>query len=127
MKKLALLALMVLTAQAYAQDAVTPDDLAFADEVLESPTLNINGKIQEEKTVVEEKKVEEVAPVQKIVVRKPLTASQKIQLYRSKLEERNRIMVQKKIEEIRLRQELALMKQLEAQMNKTLKAIDSVE
>lgn len=127
MKKLALLALMVLAAQSYAQDAVTPDDLAFADEVLESPTLNINGKIQEEKTVVEEKKVEEVAPVQKIAVRKPLTQSQKIQLYRAKLEERNRMMVQKKIEEIRLRQELALMKQLEAQMNKTLKAIESVE
>ena len=119
MKKL-FLALVFLSAGAMAQEAVTPDDLAFADEVLETPTLNINGKL------TEEKKVEVPAPKQ-VVVRKPLTASQKMVLYRAKLEERNRQMVQKKMEEIRLKQEIMLMKQLEAQMNKTLKAIDSVE
>lgn len=124
MKKL-FLALVFVSAGAMAQEAVTPDDLAFADEVLETPTLNINGKLTEEK-VVEEKKVEAPAPKQ-VVVRKPLTASQKMVLYRAKLEERNRQMVQKKMEEIRLKQEIMLMKQLEAQMNKTLKAIDSVE
>lgn len=115
---------MALSAQTLAQESVTPDDLAFADEVLESPTLNINGKLSEEK-VVEEKKVEAPKPV--VMVKKPLTSSQKMALYRTKLEERNRQMVQKKMEEIRLKQELVLMKQLEAQMNKTLKAIDSVE
>ena len=124
MKKL-FLALVFVSAGAMAQEAVTPDDLAFADEVLETPTLNINGKLTEEK-VAEEKKVETPAPKQ-VVVRKPLTASQKMVLYRAKLEERNRQMVQKKMEEIRLKQEIMLMKQLEAQMNKTLKAIDSVE
>lgn len=124
MKKLFLL-LALVSVNSMAQEAVTPDDLAFADEVLESPTLNINGKLTEEKAP-EEKKVEVQAPKQ-VVVRKPLTASQKMVLYRAKLEERNRQMVQKKMEEIRLRQEIMLMKQLEAQMNKTLKAIDSVE
>ncbi len=124
MKKL-FFALALLSINSMAQDTVTPDDLAFADEVLESPTLNINGKLTEEKAV-EIKKVE--APVVKqVAVRKPLTASQKMVLYRAKLEERNRQMVQKKMEEIRLRQEIMLMKQLEAQMNKTLKAIESVE
>ncbi len=124
MKKL-FFALALLSINSMAQDTVTPDDLAFADEVLESPTLNINGKLTEEKAV-EVKKVE--APVVKqVAVRKPLTASQKMVLYRAKLEERNRQMVQKKMEEIRLRQEIMLMKQLEAQMNKTLKAIESVE
>lgn len=124
MKKLFLI-LALVGANTMAQEAVTPDDLAFADEVLESPTLNINGKLTEEKAPVE-KKVEVPAP-RPVVVRKPLTASQKMVLYRAKLEERNRQMVQKKMEEIRLRQEIMLMKQLEAQMNKTLKAIDSVE
>lgn len=124
MKKLFLILALVSSAT-MAQEAVTPDDLAFADEVLESPTLNINGKLTEEKAP-EEKKIEAPA-VKQVVVRKPLTASQKMVLYRAKLEERNRQMVQKKMEEIRLRQEIMLMKQLEAQMNKTLKAIDSVE
>lgn len=121
-----LILLCLSTSSLLAQESVTPDDLAFADEVLESPTLNINGKIAEEKPAAP-KMEEVVAPKPVMVTRKPLTASQKMVLYRAKLEERNRQMVQKKMEEIRLRQEIMLMKQLEAQMNKTLKAIESVE
>ncbi len=121
MKNKFILLAVLLGSQAVFAEYNPNDELSLADEVLESPTLNINGKIAEEKAV-------KAKPVEQVVVeRKPLTSAQKMQLYRAKLEERNRMMVQRKIEQIRLRQEIALMRQLEAQMNNTLKALDKVQ
>ncbi len=119
--KFILLALF-LGSQSICAEYSPNDELSLADEVLESPTLNINGTIADEKPV-------QAKPVEKIVLtpKKPLTSAQKMQLYRAKLEERNRMMVQKKIEEIRLRQEIALMRQLEAQMNNTLKTLEKIQ
>jgi hypothetical protein len=110
-----------------AETTTTASDLSMADEVIDSPSLNIKGQLTEEEKIipVEEapvKVVKKVRPVQK-----PLTQSEKIQLYRARLEERNRIMVQRKIEEIRLKQEMALMRKIETQMNNTLRALDTVK
>lgn len=106
----------------------SPDDLALADEAIQTPTLDIEGQYQvkeEPKSIVNEvreKKIElpKVTP-------KRLSQSERLKLYREKLEERNRIMVEKKMEQIRYQQEVALARRLEQSMNQTLKAIDSVK
>lgn len=106
----------------------SPDDLALADEAIQTPTLDIEGQYQvkeEPKSIVNEvreKKIElpKVTP-------KRLSQSERLKLYREKLEERNRIMVEKKMEQIRYQQEVALARKLEQSMNQTLKAIDSVK
>lgn len=97
---------------------VDQSDLALADESIDSPTLNIEGQYQEKPVKVAPKRV---APVQ---VKKPLTQSERIRLYREQLEIRNQIMVQKKMEQIRLQQEIALARKLEQSMNQTINAID---
>ena len=79
----------------------SPDDLALADEAIQTPTLDIEGQYQvkeEPKSIVNEvreKKIElpKVTP-------KRLSQSERLKLYREKLEERNRIMVEKKMEQI---------------------------
>ncbi len=124
MMKMITLALSLISLNLMAQDAVTSDDLALADEVIESPTLDINGKLSADE-VIEKKATTKKAAV--TARKRPLTSSEKLQLYRAQLEERNRMMVQKKIEEIRLKQEIALMKQLESSMNQTLKNLDTVK
>ncbi len=112
-----------------AETTTTASDLSMADEVIDSPSLNIKGQLTEEEKIipVEEAPVKVVKKVRPVQKRKPLTQSEKIQLYRARLEERNRIMVQRKIEEIRLKQEMALMRKIETQMNNTLRALDTVK
>jgi hypothetical protein len=125
MKYIMLLSLLCAV-NAYAESSA--DDLALADEAIQSPALNIEGQYQvkEEPTVaaveVQEKKVElpKAAP-------KRLSQSDRLKLYRERLEERNKIMVEKKMEQIRYQQEVALARKLEQSMNQTLKAIDSVK
>ena len=102
---------------------VDTSDLALADEAISAQTLNIEGQYQEKEVEVKEEP-KKVAPVV-VETRKPLSASEKIRLYREKLELRNQIMVQKKMEQIRLQQEIALAKKLEQSMNQTIKAIDA--
>ncbi|MGZ3787057.1 MAG: hypothetical protein ACXVLQ_00960 [Bacteriovorax sp.] len=106
---------------------ITADDLALADEAIQSPTMNIEGQYQvkEETPAPLAVKEEKVAAPKK--AEKKLSASDKLRLYRERLEERNRIMVEKKMEQIRYQQELALARKLEQSMNQTLKAIDSVK
>lgn len=110
-----------------AKAEINSDDLALADEAIQSPAMDIEGqyKVQEPAVVHEAAVVE--APV-KLAPKKVKTLSQsdKLKLYRERLEERNRIMVERKMEQIRYQQELALARQLEQSMNQTLKAIDSV-
>lgn len=99
----------------------TPDDLTLADESIQSPTINIEGKY----------KIQEPAAVPVVVVTpvkvKRLSQSDKLKIYRERLEERNKIMVEKKMEQIRFKQELALAHKLEQTMNQTLKAIDTIQ
>lgn len=100
------------------------DELALADEAIQSPPMNIEGQYQ----VAEP--VKKMAPAPQVAMRpapKKLTASDRLKLLRERLEERNRIMVEKKMEQIRFQQEMALARQLEQSMNQTLKAIDNVK
>ena len=106
-----------------AKAEVDTSDLALADEAISAPTLNIEGQYQEKEVVVKEEP-KKIAPVV-VETKRPLSASEKIRLYREKLELRNQIMVQKKMEQIRLQQELALARKLEQSMNQTIKAIDA--
>lgn len=110
-----------------AKAELNADDLALADEAIQSPAMNIEGKY----TVKEEAKAAPAVIETKIIppkraVRK-ITQSDRLRMYRERLEEHNRIMIEKKIEQIRFRQELALSKRLEQSMNQTLNAIDSVK
>lgn len=102
-------------------------DLALADETVDSPSLNIEGQYQEkEVAIVKEapKKIEKKLAL-KPVVKKQLSSSEKIKLYREQLELRNKIMIEKKMEQIRLQQEIALAKKLEQSMNQTIQNIDN--
>ena len=104
------------------------DDLALADEAIQSPTMNIEGQYKVAPPV--EVEIAQPAPVRRQVTRpapKRLTASDRLKILRERLEERNRIMVEKKMEQIRFQQEMALARQLEASMNQTIKAIDNVK
>jgi hypothetical protein len=109
--------LMVLGFNFKANADVDPSDLALADESIDSPSLNIEGQYQ-----IKEAPKKALAPIK---IKKPLTASEKIRLYREQLEIRNQIMVQRKMEQIRLQQELALARKLEQSMNQTIQAIDN--
>jgi hypothetical protein len=93
------------------------DEITLADEAVEAPELNIEGKYRVEKPAP--KKV--ARPVKKI------SSSDRLKLLRTRLEERNKIMLEKKMEQIRYQQELALARQLEQSMNQTLKAIDEIK
>jgi hypothetical protein len=106
------------------------DELTLADEAIQSPALNIEGKYKTEVPV--EVAAPAPAPVQQVrraprPAPKQLTSSDRLRLIRQRLEERNRIMVEKKMEQIRFQQEMALARQLEASMNQTIKAIDNVK
>ena len=126
MKYLMLLSVLLAFNVKADTEITVSDELALADEAIQSPTLNIEGKYKIEEPTP--------APVQQVVRRAPvkaapkkLTASDRLKLLRERLEERNRIMVEKKMEQIRFQQEMALARQLEASMNQTLKAIDNVK
>lgn len=104
------------------------DELTLADEAIQSPTLNIEGKYKVEEPVA----APAPAPVQQVrraprPAPKQLSSSDRLKLLRQRLEERNRIMVEKKMEQIRFQQEMALARQLEQSMNQTIKAIDNVK
>lgn len=116
MKYIILLLTVTVSLNLYAE--VDTTDLALADETLETPSLNIEGQVQQK-----------VAPVEKKIivqqeVRKPLSPSERLRQRREQLEIRNRIMVEKKMEQIRWQQELALARQLEKSMNQTINAIN---
>lgn len=115
-----------------AQTEMGVDDLAAADEAIQSPALNIEGKYKVEEPVQEVAPAPAPAPVQQVrrapkPAPKQLTSSDRLRLLRQRLEERNRIMVEKKMEQIRFQQEMALARQLEQSMNQTIKAIDNVK
>lgn len=104
------------------------DELALADEAIQSPTINIEGKYKvEEPVAAPVQQVRRVAPQRVAPAPKRLTSSDRLRLLRQRLEERNRIMVEKKMEQIRFQQEMALARQLEQSMNQTIKAIDNVK
>lgn len=107
------------------------DELTLADEAIQAPTIDIEGKYKIAEPTPAPAPVP--APVQQVEVRrvapapKRLTSSDRLKLLRARLEERNRIMVEKKMEQIRFQQEMALARQLEQSMNQTIKAIDNVK
>jgi hypothetical protein len=107
------------------------DELTLADEAIQSPTINIEGKYKIAEPVQAPAPVQEVelrtAPRRVAPAPKRLTSSDRLRLLRARLEERNRIMVEKKMEQIRFQQEMALARQLEQSMNQTIKAIDNVK
>lgn len=125
------LILLSLVTALNVQAQTSPDDLALADEAIQSPTMNIEGQY----AVKEEVKAAPVAApaAKEVVIEAPkkvirkVSQSDRLKMYRERLEERNRIMVEKKMEQIRFQQELALARKLEQSMNQTLKAIDSVK
>lgn len=127
MKALLLLSLLVSGA-IHAQENISDDDIALANEVINTPAMNIEGTYKvPEPTVID---IPPALPTPVVVpapAPKKLTMSDKLRLRRARLEERNRIMMEKKLEKIRFQQELMLAKQLESQLNKTFKAIDSIE
>lgn len=100
-------------------DIETSDLATAADESIDSPTLNIEGQYKEKEVPVVKTETKKV-----VQIKKPLTQSEKIRLYREQLELRNQMMVQKKMEQIRLQQEIALARKLEQSMNQTIEAID---
>jgi len=102
------------------------NDLALADEAIQSPSMNIEGQYQVKEVVAPEPAKEEVKVAPKKAIKK-ISQSDRLKLYRERLEERNRIMVERKMEQIRYQQELALARQLEQSMNQTLKAIDHIK
>lgn len=102
------------------------NDLALADEAIQSPSMDIEGQYQVKEVVVKETPKEEVKITPKKMVKK-ISQSERLKLYRERLEERNKIMVERKMEQIRYQQELALARQLEQSMNQTLKAIDHIK
>ena len=106
-------------------DMYINDDLTLADEAIESPTMDIEGRYK----IAEP--TQAPAPIQKIKraprAPKKISSSDRLRSLRQKLEERNRIMIEKKMEQIRFQQEMALAKKLEASMNQTLRAIDNIK
>lgn len=135
MKLLPLLILSILTqvtcnSLAFAETSVD-DELLLADEAIESPAMNIEGKYKKEKekevTSTFEEQPQAIAKPRKKTRTHELTPSEKLKLVRQRLEERNRIMIEKKMEQIRYQQELALARQLQRSMNQTLKSIDNIE
>ena len=106
------------------------DELTLADEAIQSPTIDIEGKYKIAEPVaapIPPPPVQVVRRVAPAPAPKKLTASDRLKILRERLEVRNRIMVEKKMEQIRFQQELALAKQLEASMNQAIKAIDNVK
>ena len=108
------------------------DELTLADEAIQSPTIDIEGKYKiAEPTPAPVQEVQEVQVVRRAPRPAPapkrLSSSDRLKIIRQRLEERNRIMVEKKMEQIRFQQEMALARQLEASMNQTIKAIDNVK
>lgn len=127
MKALLLLSLLVSGA-IHAQENISDDDIALANEVINTPAMNIEGTYKvPEPTVIDIPPSLPTPVVAPAPAPKKLTMSDKLRLRRARLEERNRIMMEKKLEKIRFQQELMLAKQLESQLNKTFKAIDSIE
>jgi len=121
MKYLLLLSLAV-SINGYADTELNVnDELALADEAIQSPTMTIEGQYKMEAPVAPKK----AEP--KRVVQKQLSSSDRLKLLRIRLEERNKIMIEKKMEQIRFQQELALARQLEQSMNKTIQAIDGLK
>lgn len=107
---------------------INADDLALADEAIQSPTMDLEGQYKAQEAAPIHEAAVIAAPV-KIAPRKvkKVSQSERLKLFRERLEERNKIMVERKMEQIRYRQEMALARQLEQSMNQTLKAIDSVK
>lgn len=108
------------------------DELTLADEAIQAPTIDIEGKYKIAEPVqapapVQQVEVRRAAPQRVAPAPKRLTSSDRLKLLRARLEERNRIMVEKKMEQIRFQQEMALARQLEQSMNQTIKAIDNVK
>ena len=130
MKYLMLLSVLLTFNVKADTDINVNDELTLADEAIQSPTLDIEGKYKIAEPVQAPAPVQEVrrvAPQRVAPAPKKLTASDRLKLLRERLEERNRIMVEKKMEQIRFQQEMALARQLEASMNQTIKAIDNVK
>lgn len=117
MKSILILGLLMSAAVNAETEITLNDEITLADEAVEAPELNIEGKYRVEKPAP--KKI--VKPVKKI------SSSDRLKLLRTRLEERNKIMLEKKMEQIRYQQELALARQLEQSMNQTLKAIDEIK
>lgn len=124
MKYLMLLSMMFAFNLKADTDMYINDDLTLADEAIESPTMDIEGKYK----IAEP--IQAPAPLQAIKraprAPKKISSSDRLRSLRQRLEERNRIMVEKKMEQIRFQQEMALAKKLEASMNQTMKAIDNI-
>lgn len=130
MKYLMLLLSVLFTMNSKADTEISvSDDLALADEAIQAPALNIEGKYKVEEPVAAAPAPRRAVAAPVVVQRAPkkLTSSERLKLLRERLEERNRIMVEKKMEQIRFQQELALARQLEQSMNKTLKSIDEIK
>lgn len=159
MKYLSLIALLFafnLRAQTDTNAVINNSEVSIADESVESPNINIEGKykveepviIKEEKIVIDEKPADKVKKEEKkiVIIEKTekniknekriypelkkaepkLSAAEQLKDERKKLEEENRLMLEQQLEQIRLQQELELTKKLEQSMNDTLKAIDSL-
>ncbi len=108
---------------------IDTSDLSIPDEIIDSPTIDLEGqlakKVEEKKAPAVKKVAPKVVETPVVVEKKPLSSSERMLLYREQLEVRNQVMVQKKMEQIRLQQEIALARKLEQSMNQTLKALDS--
>jgi len=108
---------------------IDTSDLSIPDEIIDSPTIDLEGqlakKVEEKKAPAVKKLAPKVVETPVVVEKKPLSSSERMRLYREQLEVRNQVMVQKKMEQIRLQQEIALARKLEQSMNQTLKALDS--
>lgn len=131
MKYLMFLSLLLSLNNVFADTEINVDDeLTLADEAIQAPTIDIEGKYKIAEPVqapAPVKEVRRIAPRRIAPAPKKLTSSDRLKLIRERLEERNRIMVEKKMEQIRFKQEMALARQLEASMNQTIKAIDNVQ
>jgi len=94
---------LMMVNQMYLNVAIAQDDL-FEDteEVLESPQIDINGKLKKE------------------------TAADRIAKMRKKLEEQNEQMMQKKIEDVRIKQEHELSQQLQRAFKRGFEQVDQV-
>lgn len=113
MKYIIMLLISLVAFNTYAE--VDTTDLGSADEALEMSKIDLEGTLKEKAPAPVEKK---------IIMKKPLSASERLRLRRERLEYRNKIMVEKKMEQIRWQQEIALAKKLEDSMNQTIKAIE---
>ena len=117
MKSILILGLLMSATVNAETEMTINEEITLADEAVEAPELNIEGKY----------KVEKPAPKKVVRPVKKLSSSDRLKILRTRLEERNKIMLEKKMEQIRFQQELALARQLEQSMNQTLKAIDEIK